>query len=73
MGISPDSGQPKLSLLDISTLSAPLERGSLKNVDARDIRIFSGDGNYAFVNDLMFPRGLLVISISSLSNPSDDY
>ena len=60
-------GQPMLSFLDISNLSAPTERGSLANVNAQDLRI-SVDGNYVFVNDYV-SGGLLVINISSLSSP----
>ena len=67
VAISPNSGQPMLSFLDISNLSTPTERGSLANVNAQDIRI-SLDGNYAFVNDYVSGR-LLVINISSLSSP----
>jgi len=67
VGISPGSGQPMLSFLDISNLSAPTERGSLANVNAQDIRI-SVDGNYAFVDDWT-SGGLLVINISNLSSP----
>ena len=61
------SGQPVLSFLDISNLSVPIERGSLANVNAQDIRI-SADGNYAFVSDYL-STGLLVVNISDLSNP----
>ena len=68
VGISPYSGQPSLSFLDISILSSPVERGILTNVNAQDIRI-SADGNYAYVDDWS-SGGLLVISISNLSSPS---
>jgi hypothetical protein len=67
VAISPDSGQPMLSFLDISNLNAPAERGSLANVNAQDIRI-SADGSYAFVDDYT-SDGLLVINISNMSRP----
>jgi hypothetical protein len=61
------SGIYSLHILDISNASAPVDHGSLTNVNAQGIRI-SADGNYAFVSDSL-STGLLVVNISNLSSP----
>ena len=59
----------RISFLDISTISSPVERGSMTTAIPYDIRI-SPDGNYAYFVEAENPSFLHVLNISSLSSPS---
>ena len=70
VGLYPYSGQqPKISILDISNLSAPVEQGSITNLaTVIDVRI-STNGACAYVLDSATPSFLHVVGISNPASP----
>ena len=67
LGISGNSD--RISFVDISNISAPVERGSMTTGVPVAIRI-SPDGNYAYFIDYVNPSVLRVANIINLASPS---
>ena len=59
----------RISFLDISTISSPVERASMATTIPTGIRI-SPDGNYSYYVQFENPSILHVLNISSLASPS---
>jgi hypothetical protein len=70
VGIHSSAGVVQLNVLDISNLSAPVEKGSIANIGyPHDIRM-SSDGNYVYEMDTSVSSVLRIVDVSNPNSMS---
>jgi uncharacterized repeat protein (TIGR02543 family) len=67
VGIQGDSGSNEISILDISNITAPVERSSVSNIGLPKDVAMSADGHYSYVAD--WTRNFCVLDVSDTAHP----
>jgi len=67
VGIAGDNNS--LRILDLSNVSAPVEVGSMADVQAKNIKI-TADGHYAYVTDWQWPTSMRIVNLQNPGSPS---